>query len=122
MQASHANLLADGNGNLVPAPWLNKKPPEPDKVLVFFCLADYRNDIEFAKKNVFERTLAGPYHFLNKDTIVIKTAKEADPSFNWREGMLCMEIQNDYNRLSKCPNCGYYAFDGSECLDCGFKR
>lgn len=22
----------------------------------------------------------------------------------------------------KCPRCGYYAFDGSECMDCGYHR
>lgn len=23
-------------------------------------------------------------------------------------------------RLSKCPSCGYYAFNGQECYDCGY--
>src|SRR5690606_13336242 len=25
-------------------------------------------------------------------------------------------------RLSKCPSCGYYAFNGQECYDCGYTR
>jgi ribosomal protein L32 len=23
--------------------------------------------------------------------------------------------------LSKCPNCGYHAFNGEECFDCGYR-
>lgn len=23
--------------------------------------------------------------------------------------------------LGKCPRCGYYAFDGAECFDCGYR-
>lgn len=25
-------------------------------------------------------------------------------------------------RLLKCPACGYYAFNGIECFDCGYRR
>lgn len=25
------------------------------------------------------------------------------------------------NRYYKCPRCGYWAFDGYECHDCGFR-
>jgi ribosomal protein L32 len=25
-------------------------------------------------------------------------------------------------KLSKCPVCGYYAFNGIECFDCGYKK
>src|SRR3990172_2039381 len=31
------------------------------------------------------------------------------------------EEQSPVARLSKCPRCGYYAFDGYECFDCGFR-
>lgn len=26
------------------------------------------------------------------------------------------------NNYSKCPSCGYWAFDGSQCYDCGYRR
>lgn len=25
-------------------------------------------------------------------------------------------------KLSRCPSCGYYAFNGIECFDCGYHR
>lgn len=25
-------------------------------------------------------------------------------------------------KLYKCPRCGYYAFNGSECYDCGYTK
>ena len=26
-----------------------------------------------------------------------------------------------YCKLEKCPACGYYGFDGTECFDCGYR-
>lgn len=30
----------------------------------------------------------------------------------------------EYNRsgYNKCPSCGYWAFDGTECHDCGYTK
>lgn len=32
------------------------------------------------------------------------------------------ELRIDVERLSQCPRCGYYAFNGYECFDCGYIR
>lgn len=31
-------------------------------------------------------------------------------------------IKKIIQSLSKCPICGYFAFNGQECLDCGYKE
>ena len=32
---------------------------------------------------------------------------------------IVLSVAGDKRRISKCPNCGSIAFDGSDCSDCG---
>ena len=35
---------------------------------------------------------------------------------------LFKKIKTKFDGYYKCPKCGYYAFDGSYCWDCGYSR
>jgi hypothetical protein len=33
----------------------------------------------------------------------------------------CCALEGHEHKLSRCPRCGYYAYDGEECFDCGYR-
>jgi hypothetical protein len=78
-----------------------------------FQVGDIVNVLRACRLPQFEEIIGtGTIHNITRNDI---------ETLYWITGFSCARSRLVL-RHSKCPRCGYYAYDGYECLDCGYPK